>query len=435
MSAVAVTALPPALARLQSAQLQLSGEPAVLQTVRHAAMERFIERGLPTIRDEDWKYTSLRRFETQEFALADNSAHCDAPPRLADAHQLVFVDGFYKPEQSSPPQQTGVGITALSELLRFAPERLARELDLKINETCRFAALNAALTRDGLLIDIAPNTALDKPLQLSFVWSSQQRARMAHPRVILRAGAYSSLIVVQEFRGAGESAVFTNTVTTLDLSEGARVEHHLVQEEQAAAFHIGLLHAEIAAHAVLTSHHFNLGAALGRLDLNAFLNGAEAGVELNGLQFASGTQHHDTHTRVGHCVPHTRSSEDYRGIADQRGRVVFNGKVTVHEKAVRTDAQQSSRNLLLSRTAEIDTKPELEIYNDDVKCAHGATVGQLDATALFYMRSRGLAERQARSLLTQAFADAVIARSSIAELRDGIAATVHARFGPQVELP
>jgi Fe-S cluster assembly protein SufD len=217
------------------------------------------------------------------------------------------------------------------------------------------------------------------------------------------------------------------------LAEGAQLEHCRIQNENNQTFHIALLQAEIAAHAKLTSHQVNFGAALARTDINVRLLGANASVALNGLQFATGNQHHDTHTLVEHVVPHTSSTEDYRGIADERGRVVFNGKVLVHEKAIKTDAQQSSRNLLLANTAEIDTKPELEIYNDDVKCAHGATVGQLDANALFYLRSRGLDEGQARALLTHAFADHIIAQLPIVELRDRLTAAGHARFGAKVD--
>jgi len=260
-------------------------------------------------------------------------------------------------------------------------------------------------------------------------------------RQLIRSGRVSELndplgqiagYVNEQYSAADQSAHLTNAVTTVALAEGAQLDHCRIQHENTVSFHIGMLHAELAAHAMLASHQFNLGAALGRIDVTAILKGSEASVAMNGLQFAGGNQHHDTHTLVEHSVPHTRSTEDYRGIADQRGRVVFNGKVRVHEKAIKTDAQQSSRNLLLAPRAEIDTKPELEIYNDDVKCAHGATIGQLDANALFYLRSRGLDEKQARGLLTQAFADCVISRVSLEPLRIQLTQAVHERFGPSV---
>lgn len=425
---------PTALTRLQSAYTQLPVEPAAVQQQRRVALERFIARGFPTIRDEHWKYTSLRRLEAQEFSPAERAAKVDVPAASTDYYRVVFVDGHYRPEHATLPAQNGLRISSFTELSRSAPEQLA-ELLKTAEATERFTALNAALARDGVLIEVAADTVLDKPLQLAFTWSDQKRSSMAHPRVFVRVGAHSRLCMLEEFSAVGNAVHFTNAVTTLKLEQGAQVEHHRVQSENTASFHIGALHAELAAHASLISHQFNLGAALARLDLAVFLQGAGSSAVLHGLQFATGTQHHDTHTWMHHCVPDTRSDEDYRGIADQRGRVVFNGKVVVHEKAVRTDAHQSSRNLLLSGTAEIDTKPELEIYTDDVKCAHGATVGQLDANALFYLRSRGLSESQARGLLTQAFADTVISRSSIPALREQLAAAVHARFGTRAELP
>jgi Fe-S cluster assembly protein SufD len=239
--------------------------------------------------------------------------------------------------------------------------------------------------------------------------------------------------LIERYVDRGNTAHFNNAVSTVQLAEGAQLEHCRIQNENTQTFHIGLLQADIAAHAKLISHQVNFGAALARTDINVRLLGANASVALNGLQFATGNQHHDTHTLVEHAVPHTSSTEDYRGIADERGRVVFNGKVLVHEKAIKTDAQQSSRNLLLANTAEIDTKPELEIYNDDVKCAHGATVGQLDANALFYLRSRGLSEGQARALLTHAFADHIIAQLPVVELRERLTAAGHARFGAKLD--
>lgn len=424
---------PTALERLQSAYVQLPAEPAAVQQRRRAALEQFTARGFPTLRDEHWKYTSLRRLEAQEFAWPDRVAKVAAPVGSADRHHIVFVDGYYRPEHSSPPTHSGVRISGLETLGQSSPERLVELLQTD-ESSDRFAALNAALTRDGVLIEVAPQTTLDKPLQLSFFWSGSERGLMAHPRVVVHAGAGSRFCMLEEFSALSGAAHFTNMATFLKLEQGAQLEHHRVQNENAATVHIATVRAELAAQASLTSHQFNLGAALARLDLEVFLQGAESSAILNGLQFATGTQHHDTHTWVHHCVPDTRSEEDYRGIADQRGRVVFNGKVVVREKAIHTDARQSSRNLLLARTAEIDTKPELEIYADDVKCAHGATVGQLDANAVFYLRSRGLSESQARGLLTQAFADVVISRSSVPALREQLAEVVHARFGTRAEL-
>jgi Fe-S cluster assembly protein SufD len=431
MNAIAQAALPAALTRLQTAFTQHAGSA---MPVRQQAFAKFLQRGFPTTRDEHWKYTNLRRLEAREFGIGQpDTAYVPQLLRPANAYQLVFVDGCFRAALSTMPSATGLRVTTLAELQNIDPATLTAALTTTATETCRFVALNSALTQDGVVIDMDADTSLDQPLFLNFVWSDQPQSLMAHPRVVIRAARHSKLCVIEQYLGAGNAAHFNNAVTTIQLADGAQLEHCRIQNENSSSFHIGLLHAQLAAHATLTSHHINFGAALARMDINTYLQGAEASVTLNGLQFATGNQHHDTHLRVEHCVPHTRSNEDYRGIADQRGRVVFNGKVLVHEKAIKTDAQQSSRNLLLANTAEIDTKPELEIYNDDVKCAHGATVGQLDANALFYLRSRGLDEAQARALLTHAFADHIIAHLPVAELREQLTAAGHARFGAQLE--
>jgi Fe-S cluster assembly protein SufD len=421
--------LSPAVARLQAAFAQHAGAS---MPVRRQAFEKFLQRGFPAARDEHWKYTNLRRLEAREFGIGQPEAAYLAPPTAAiDAYQLMFVDGWYRPALSTPPTVSGLQISSLAQLQRNDMETLASALAIAANDSSQFVALNTALTQDGVLIDAAANVILDKPILLTFAWSRQEASLMAHPRVVLRMGKHSKLCVVEQYVDGGTVAHFNNAVSTVQLADGAELEHCHIQDENTHTFHIGLLHADLAAHAKLTSHQVNFGAALARMDINVLLQGAEASVALNGLQFAGGHQHHDAHTLVEHCVPHTSSTEDYRGIADGRSRVVFNGKVMVHKKAVKTDAQQSSRNLLLATSAEIDTKPELEIYNDDVKCAHGATVGQLDANALFYLRSRGLDAAQARALLTQAFADHIISHLPIVELREQLTAMGHARFGAQ----
>ena len=427
----AVAPLPPSLSRLHAAFSQHGG---ATMPVRQQAFNQFLQRGFPTTRDEHWKYTQLRRLEAREFAVGRPDAAYNLTSPATDTYQLVFVDGFYRASLSTLPDNPDVVIRSLAALTDD-PATLARALGITANDTSRFAGLNTALTQDGVLIEVAANTALDKPVVLKFVWSNAEHSLMAHPRIVIQMGTHSKLCVVEQYQGEdSQTAHFTNAVTTLQLASGAQLEHCRVQNENSSSFHIGLIHAELAAQSSLISHQINFGAALARIDINALLQGNEASITLNGLQFASGAQHQDTHTRVEHCVPHTRSNEDYRGIADQRSRVVFNGKVVVAEKAIKTDAQQSSRNLLLANTAEIDTKPELEIYNDDVKCAHGATVGQLDANALFYLRSRGLSEAQARALLTHAFADHIIAQLPVAALREQLTTAGHARFGATLEV-
>lgn len=425
MSAVLNTVLPESLARLQAA-FEAHADRDL--PVRRQAFERFLQQGFPTTHDEHWKYTNVRRLEARAFAIA----HPSAITSSIATHELTiqFVNGLCRTDLNRLALPAGMRIRSLNTLT--ADERNTA-LTTAANQAGRFAALNTALTTDALVIDVDANTRIDAPLTLHFGWQGNE-SLMAHPRIVIRAGAHSHLVVIEQYQDSGNVTHWHNAVTIAQLADGARVEHCRIQTENNSSFHVGLLHAELAAHANLVSHQINFGAALGRMDINAFLRGAEAGITLNGLQFATGTQHHDTHTRVEHAVLSTRSNEDYRGIADQRGRVVFNGKVVVAEHARKTDALQNSRNLLLSKTAEIDTKPELEIYNDDVKCAHGATVGQLDANALFYLRSRGLSEAQARALLTHAFADHIIRQLPIESLQLQLTAASHARFGAQLEM-
>lgn len=431
-AAAAITPAPSAaLTRLQAA---FAKHPGTTMPVRQQAFEKFLQRGFPTTRDEQWKYTNLRRLEAREFGVGQpDAAYAASLPTLVNTYRMVFVDGWYRPALSTLPTISGLRLGSLAELQVNDVSTLATALSITANDSSRLVALNTALTQDGVLLEAADNLVLDKPIVLTFAWSNQTHSLMAHPRVVLRLGKHSKLCVVEQYLGGGTAAHFNNVISTALLANGAQLEHCRIQSENTQTFHIGLLQAELAAHARLISHQVNFGAGLARMDINVRLQGADASVALNGLQFATGTQHHDTHTLVEHVVPHTSSTEDYRGIADGRGRVVFNGKVLVHEKAIKTDAQQSSRNLLLANTAEIDTKPELEIYNDDVKCAHGATVGQLDANALFYLRSRGLDKEQARALLTHAFADHIIAQLPVAELREQLTAAGHARFGEQLE--
>ena len=403
-------------------------------TVQQTAFDAFAKVGFPTPRDEHWKYTNLRRLESRQFAMGSQNAPLTSSPKTpSNAYQAVFVDGFFRSELSTLPNTKELRVISIAALQDSAPEQFTEALSIGLNNSGSMQHLNTALTQDGIVIEVAANTVVKNPLFLNFMWSKSSNNLMAHPRISIKAGSHSNLTVIQQYIGTGAHPNFNNSVTTIQLAEAAHLEHGLIQSENNQSFNLHLIQAELSAQATFKNHHFNFGGSLARTDINVLLKGTDTNVVLNGLQFASGNQHHDTHLRIDHCVPHTSSHQDYRGIADQRGRIVFNGKVKVHEQAAKTDAQQSSRNLLLSSTAEIDTKPELEIYNDDVKCAHGATVGQLDATALFYLRSRGLDEPQARALLTHAFANHIIRQVAIPELQQQLTDLCNARFSDQLE--
>jgi Fe-S cluster assembly protein SufD len=259
-----------------------------------------------------------------------------------------------------------------------------------------------------VVLELAANAQPDQPIYIVHQWTDGATQLMSNPRVVVRAAAGSRCVVVEHFIGAGAGECFTNAVTDIEIAADAQVEHYRIQQESLRTFHIGHVNVRLQQNARYSSHDIALGAGLARLNLGTTLQGPGAHVALHGLLAPLATQHLDAHTSIDHAAPHTTSDENYRGIAGERGRGVFNGKVIVRPDAQQTDARQSSRNLLLGAGAEIDTKPELEIYANDVKCSHGATTGQLDATALFYLRSRGLDETTARTLLIRAFAESVV---------------------------
>jgi len=387
--------------------------PAWLAERRRDGLEVFSAAGFPTRRDEDWKYTDLKLVARRSFA-------CDAAPALEvpeiaglDCPTLVFINGRLAESRGLPE---GTTVLPLARALAEGHEA-CRELLGKIAQPARhrFAALATALFTDGALIDLGDHCVLDAPLRLVFLAGGDAPA-LACPRVLLRAGANSRATIIEHYAGApGES--LSLAVTEAALGPGANIEHYRLQEASGEAFHLGVLAARLARDASLLSHNLSVGGRIARLDLDVELAGPGARVEMNGLYVVRDRQHADSHTRVDHAVPRTTSDELYRGVLAGKSRAVFNGKAIVHPGAAGTDARQSNANLLLSPEAEVDTKPELEIYADDVKCAHGATTGQLDTAALFYLRSRGIDEDTAKTLLTFAFADTVLARMALNPLR------------------
>jgi Fe-S cluster assembly protein SufD len=383
-----------------------------LVELRRAALERFAAAGFPTQRQEDWKYTNLRRLEARTFASATSAAVDANDPRwIANAGtRIVLVNGHCVPALSSSDAQAP-GMTLLT-LKRWAEHDPAAAAAF-IARTSRaqpgaLEDLNLAFFEDGVVLDLAQGARPDRPIYIVHQWSDGAAQVMSNPRVVVRAGANSHCVVIEHFVGTSAGESFTNAVCEIDIAAGASVEHYRIQQESTRAFHIGQVNVRLQQSSRYASHDIALGASLARVNLSTTLQGPGAHVALEGLLAPLGTQHLDAHTSIDHAAPHTSSDENYRGIAGERGRGVFNGKVIVRPGAQKTDARQSSRNLLLTAGAEIDTKPELEIYADDVKCSHGATTGQLDAAALFYLRSRGLDEAAARSLLIRAFAESIV---------------------------
>ncbi len=415
-----------------------------LRELRRNALAVFVERGFPSARDEDWKYTRTAAIEKRAFNCGPAATAPLNAQRLQQvlhtefaAHRIVIVDGRYRPEWSQlDGLPAGVRVTALAEALSDESSGVRTALGKAVNiQRHPFAALNTAFIDDGVFIALQKGTVLDQPVQIVFVASAAQGGHATHPRVVVAAGEHSRATFIERFVALDEAVYFTNAVTEVVLSDNAHVELCRLQEESAKAFHISGVFVTQGRASRFTSHAISLGALLARDDIDVQL--AAPGVEcnLNGLYMAGGRQHVDTHSRVDHLQPHGTSNEFYKGVLDGHGRGIFNGKVIVHPDAQKTDARQRNQNLLLSDDAEADTKPELEIYADDVKCAHGATVGQLDADSVFYLRSRGMDETAARSLLTYAFASEIIDRVQLPAIRAYLRQAVIARLpgGPAIE--
>lgn len=385
-----------------------SGTPAQ-DAVRRCALDAFTTLGFPKPRDEDWKYTRVAAIEKQAFADAAPGTISPAqvaPMLLPDelnAHQMVFVDGRFSADlsrQATVPH--GAVLSDLASVLANDGDDAATLLAHDQTHQHAFTALNTAFAASGVLLRLAEGVDLGAPLHLLFLASGEADS-VAHPRILIECARGARAIVIEHYVALGQRAYFNNVVTRATLGPGAELEHYKLQREAPTAFHVSTLNVQQDEASRFVSHSISLGAALSRHDINVALNAPGAACTLNGLYVARGRQHVDYHTRVDHIAPACTSAEDYRGVLAGRARGVFNGRVYVHRDAQKSDASQSNRNLLLSREAEIDTKPQLEIHADDVKCSHGATAGDLDDNQLFYLQSRGIPADEARRLLVEAF--------------------------------
>jgi len=392
--------------------------------------ERFGALGFPSTRDEDWRYTDIGPILRAGLdpvlnppAMANAAALAPYTPAGLDAHKLVFVNGRYAPHLGQPPANLPAGafVGSLADALAANLPGLDGAVGHIAGDPGHgFAALNTALLEDGLCILLPSGCSIELPVHAIFLTDEGASGSVCNPRSLVVAGENSRLVLVEHYAGAFDGPCLTNAVTEMRIGDGAHVEHYRLQEQGAQAFHVGGLYLDVGRDARCTTHGVDLGGRLVRNDLHARLTAPGAQCELNGLYVAAGRQHVDNFTRIDHLQPNGTSREFYKGVLDGRGRSVFHGRVVVHPDAQRTDAQQTNNNLLLSRDAEADTKPQLEIYADDVKCSHGATVGQLDPDALFYLRSRAIDLATARDLLTYAFANEVLDRMSLAPVRESL---------------
>lgn len=408
-----------------------------LRELRQAAIARFAARGFPALRDEDWKYTRTTAIEKRAFdcaAASEIALDMEKIDKLLQtesaAQRLVFINGRYFPALSQLDKvPAGIIVANLSDVLRNAPDVLKGLFGaVAALDRHPFAALNAAFADDGVYLSIAGGAVVEQPIHAVFVTTAAQDGRIANPRVLVRAGDNSQATLVERYIALDDAVYFTNVLAEIKLGKNAAFDYYRVHEEGAKAFHISGVHVHQDRDSRFNAHSVSLGNAILRNDIDVRLAATGAQCALNGLYLASDRQHVDIHTRIDHLQPHGTSNEFYKGILDGHGRGVFNGKVIVHPDAQKTDARQVNQNLLLSGDAEADTKPQLEIYADDVKCSHGATVGQLDADAVFYLRSRGVDEVAARSLLTYAFAREIIEQVKVPTLRAYLDQAVTARL-------
>lgn len=418
-------------------------EPAWIKSKREAAFERFEELGFPSTDEEDWKYTNVAPLVRGAFLPSREASETtlgrdDVEPFIyAEARQshLVFVNGAFRSDLSSLeaiPKSVVVSDlpSALSgEKAAVVRENLGR---LFINEDDAFGALNTAFHNGGAFVYLPTGTSVEAPIQLLFLSVSSGNERATFPRILVVAERDSRLDIIESHVAKDDSAYLTDAVFEVFIGEGARVTHCKVQDESERSFHIAATRAEVGRSGAYEATTVTLGAQLSRHGIEVRLASDGAECRVDGLYIVADRQHADTHSLIDHRKPQGISRQNYKGILDGKSRAVFNGRVFVHEGAFQTDAVQSNKNLLLSTDARIDTKPQLEIYNDDVKCAHGATVGQLDEEELFYLRSRGLRTDLACNLLTYGFAEEIVEKikydSIRAQLDRAILSRLHANL-------
>jgi Fe-S cluster assembly protein SufD len=416
-----------------SQPLAPAGGPSWLAEGRSGALAAFRAAGLPTSRHEDWRFTSLTPLAELTFAPGRGeeggaAALLAAAPAPAGA-RLVLENGRFRRDLSSGGGlPAGAILSSLSEALAHAPEAVRPHLGrLARPEGLAFTALNAAHLEEGAFLLLPAGARVEAPIELVFVGGAHGRILANHPRVLVVAEEGAQATLAEVYLG-GEEPYLTNAVTELVLGEGARIDHLKLQEEGARAFHVSALFAEQAAGSRLAAHSLALGGQLSRGEIRARLAGEGGQLEATGLFMADGRRVTDSFSWIEHAVPRCTTVEAFKGILDGHARGVFSGRIRVLPGAQKTSAYQMSSNLLLSEDAVVDTKPQLEIFADDVKCGHGGTVGQLDEAALFYLRSRGLAEAEARGLLIWAFAAEMVDRIRPAGLRERARALVTARL-------
>lgn len=411
-----------------------STAPEWLKDLRGGAIERFQSLGFPNMKQEAWRFTSVAPIAEGSFELAKPPVRV---PQLEDirpfllfeaGYRLVFVDGFFQPSLSTPffddIQNLAHVVTHRQDLVRQHLGKYAATQDRP------FSALNTAFVSDGAFVHVPAKATIAEPIQLLFL-STGGKPVVTHPRnlVVLEREARASIVETYASSSEDGSPYWTNSVTEIVVGDGARVDYHRVQRESPRAYHVATTQTRQGRDSTVNVHAVAFGGALARHDIGSVMAGPGGKLILNGLYLLAGEQHADHHTTIDHAADHCESHEYFNGVLDGKSRGVFTGRIIVRPGAQKTDSKQTNNNLLLSADAHADSQPQLEIYADDVKCTHGSTVGPLDPRALFYLRSRGVGEHEARQLLTYGFAAEILGRMEVASLRAQLDAIVRGRLG------
>ena len=434
------------LARFEDLEKRLNGESSsAVHELRRAGIDRFAESGLPTGRDEDWRHADVGTVTRTHYVPLPSVAEAEAVieagqlprPTAWEGSQLVFVNGRFAPALSTLPESAGVRVMALGTALEREPDTVRAHLDAHSSD-CHtgFAALNTAFLQDGAFVHFTGAGA--DPVHILYVTTDREGGGgeepfVTNPRTLIVADANTDGLVVERFTGLTEAPYLTNAVTEIVAGQGSRIDHCKLQQEGDAGCHVATLHVTEARDCSFTAHNVTLSGRLVRNDVTTLLDGEGIVSTLNGLCLSGGSEHVDNHTAIEHAQPHCSSHELYKGILGGRATGVFRGKIHVHVDAQQTDAYQSNKNLLVSPDADITSKPQLEIYADDVKCSHGSTTGQLDADAIFYLRARGLSARNAVRVLTEAFANEIVDRIPHEALRADVRQLVDAKLQTLLE--
>lgn len=414
------------LASFRTNEERMNGESKTpLHQVRRAALHQFDLLGFPTIRHEEWKYSNVSGLLKETFALdvTDSLTLADLAPLAIpnlDGNILYFINGQYQAGLSrivSPPEQ--IQIMSFAEAIKAEPALIGTHFARYANyQDNAFTALNTALASDGVVVRVPENTTVEQPIILRFITDSRQKNIASQPRNLILVGKNAELTLAESFRTLGDQASFVNIVTEIVLDRNARMQYYKVQNESAKAYHIGTTQVSQADNSHFYSATVTLNGHFVRNNLNIVLNGQQAEAYMYGLYIPNERQHVDNHTLVDHAMPNSYSNELYKGILDDNSTGVFNGKIFVRPDAQKTNAYQSCKNVVLSPGASMNTKPQLEIFADDVKCSHGTTTGQLNDEALFYMRSRGIPKHEARTLLLYAYSQDVLSQIKIQPIRE-----------------